>query len=212
MVGANRDWFAAVRWVSPHWVVGRYQREAVGAKGEQYEWTRIVVGEIRNGRLASACQFEMEDEAAAPLRHLFRVWRMFADLPEAIGRRAAKDATTAREEAIAADLPDYDRLQPASVGYHLAFPDDLDRAELFDPATNTFAALPATGNTQLAAARYGAVAAPLPNGKVLIAGGEDPREIVLAFKQGASDCVTKPLDWIYLRKLIRKYAAFAPTA
>jgi SAM-dependent methyltransferase len=49
----------------------------------------------------------MEDEAAAPLRHLFRVRRMFADLPDAVGRRASKDASTAREEAIAADLPDY---------------------------------------------------------------------------------------------------------
>jgi ubiquinone/menaquinone biosynthesis C-methylase UbiE len=49
----------------------------------------------------------MEDEAAEPIRHLLRVRRMFADLPNAIGRRAARDASTAREEAIAAGLPDY---------------------------------------------------------------------------------------------------------
>src|SRR5262245_31768058 len=49
----------------------------------------------------------MEDEAAAPIRHLFRVRRMFADLPDAVGRRASKDASTARQEAIAAELPDY---------------------------------------------------------------------------------------------------------
>jgi ubiquinone/menaquinone biosynthesis C-methylase UbiE len=49
----------------------------------------------------------MDDEAAAPIRHLFRVRRMFADLPDAVGRRASKDAGTAKEEAIAADLPDY---------------------------------------------------------------------------------------------------------
>jgi ubiquinone/menaquinone biosynthesis C-methylase UbiE len=49
----------------------------------------------------------MEDEAAAPLRHLFRVRRMFADLPDAVGRRTSKDASTARGEAISADLPDY---------------------------------------------------------------------------------------------------------
>jgi hypothetical protein len=44
-------------------------------------------------------------------------------------------------------------------------------AELFDPATDTFHALPATGNTELQTPRSGAVAAPLPDGKVLIAGG-----------------------------------------
>jgi hypothetical protein len=33
------------------------------------------------------------------------------------------------KQVIAAGLPDYDRLQPASVGYHLAFPADLGRAE-----------------------------------------------------------------------------------
>jgi ubiquinone/menaquinone biosynthesis C-methylase UbiE len=49
----------------------------------------------------------MEDEAAAPIRHLFRVRRMFADLPDAVGRRASKDASTARQEPIAADVPDY---------------------------------------------------------------------------------------------------------
>jgi N-acetylneuraminic acid mutarotase len=41
-------------------------------------------------------------------------------------------------------------------------------AELFDPATNTFAKLPG----EMSTARDGLVAAPLPGGKVLIAGGE----------------------------------------
>ncbi|KAB2912379.1 MAG: methyltransferase domain-containing protein [Hyphomicrobiaceae bacterium] len=49
----------------------------------------------------------MEDEAAAPLQHLFRVRRMFADLPDAVGRRASKDASTVKAEAAAADVPDY---------------------------------------------------------------------------------------------------------
>ena len=46
-------------------------------------------------------------------------------------------------------------------------------AELFDPATDTFTALPASGNTQLQAARFPAVAASLPDGQVLIAGGQN---------------------------------------
>ncbi|TXI42877.1 MAG: hypothetical protein E6Q57_14015, partial [Mycobacterium sp.] len=65
LVGTTRNWFAAIRWISPRWAVGLYQREAVGDAGEQYEWNRIVVGEIAGRRLAYACQFEMEDEDAA---------------------------------------------------------------------------------------------------------------------------------------------------
>ena len=47
----------------------------------------------------------------------------------------------------------------------------LQTAEIFDPATSTFTALPASGDTQLTVARRGAVVAPLPDGRVLIAGG-----------------------------------------
>jgi ubiquinone/menaquinone biosynthesis C-methylase UbiE len=49
----------------------------------------------------------MEDEAASPLGHLFRVRQMLVDLPSAAGRRADNDATTARAEAAAAGVPDY---------------------------------------------------------------------------------------------------------
>jgi len=49
----------------------------------------------------------MEDEAASPLGHLFRVRQMLADLPSAAIRRADNDATTARAEAAAAGVPDY---------------------------------------------------------------------------------------------------------
>jgi len=50
----------------------------------------------------------------------------------------------------------------------------LRSAELFDPSTDTFTLLPESGETEMHAARYRAVAAPLPNGQVLIAGGEVP--------------------------------------
>ena len=43
-----------------------------------------------------------------------------------------------------------------------------DRAEIFDPTTNTFAIGPS-----MVVPRYGASAAPLPDGRVLIAGGWD---------------------------------------
>jgi ubiquinone/menaquinone biosynthesis C-methylase UbiE len=49
----------------------------------------------------------VDEEAASLPRHLARVRRMFLDLPEAYARRAQKDATTARAEANAAEVPDY---------------------------------------------------------------------------------------------------------
>jgi ubiquinone/menaquinone biosynthesis C-methylase UbiE len=48
-----------------------------------------------------------EDEAATPLGHLFRVRQMLADLPGALDRRAAADASTAKAEPGSADVPDY---------------------------------------------------------------------------------------------------------
>jgi hypothetical protein len=45
--------------------VARQQREAVGRDDEQYVWTRIMVSEVRDGRLTSACEFEVDDEEAA---------------------------------------------------------------------------------------------------------------------------------------------------
>jgi len=49
----------------------------------------------------------MDDDAASPLRHLARVRQMFADMPTVYARRADKDATTARGESGAAQVPDY---------------------------------------------------------------------------------------------------------
>lgn len=49
----------------------------------------------------------------------------------------------------------------------------LRTAELFNPAHDTFTALPASGPTELHFPRVNAVAAPLRNGQVLIAGGAD---------------------------------------
>jgi ubiquinone/menaquinone biosynthesis C-methylase UbiE len=49
----------------------------------------------------------MEDEAGAPLGHLFRVRQMLADLPGTLDRRAADDASTAKAEPAAAGVPDY---------------------------------------------------------------------------------------------------------
>jgi len=65
MVTSTRTWFSALCWVSEVWTVVRFEREAFGADGEQYAWTHLVVLEIRGGRIASMCEFELDDEDAA---------------------------------------------------------------------------------------------------------------------------------------------------
>jgi Kelch motif len=77
-----------------------------------------------------------------------------------------------REGAVAAPLPD-GRVLVAG-GYYNANPDVpfephyLSSAEVFDPSTNTFSS---AGIGSMSVPREGAVAAPLPDGRVLVAGG-----------------------------------------
>jgi hypothetical protein len=75
---------------------------------------------------------------------------------------------TPRDGAVAAALPDG---QVLIAGGENSSSNALQSAELFDPASDTFTALPASGNTELHSGRDGAVAAALPDGQVLIAGG-----------------------------------------
>jgi ketosteroid isomerase-like protein len=65
MVASTRQWHRAVCWLSPAWSVGRLEREAVGKDGERYSWSWIAAIEIRAGRFASMCVFEVDDEEAA---------------------------------------------------------------------------------------------------------------------------------------------------
>ncbi|AGB22983.1 putative ATPase [Mycobacterium sp. JS623] len=65
MVTSARTLLQVLVWLSPTVVVGCFEREAIGHDGEHYSWTRLHVSEIRNGRLVSACQFDVEDEEAA---------------------------------------------------------------------------------------------------------------------------------------------------
>ncbi len=65
MVASARSWESAVCWLSPTLAVSRYEREAVGPDGERLRWTHIIVNEIRDGRIESACLFDFDDEDAA---------------------------------------------------------------------------------------------------------------------------------------------------
>jgi hypothetical protein len=77
------------------------------------------------------------------------------------------ELTVQRFGAVAAPLPDGQVLIAGGSDDSNA----LQSAELFNPVTDTFQALTASGNTQLQVPRLDAVAAPLPDGDVLIAGG-----------------------------------------
>ena len=65
MLGSVQAWFSSVRWLSPTLFVGHLDREGLGRDGERYTWSRILVCTYDDGRLASICDFEGEDEAAA---------------------------------------------------------------------------------------------------------------------------------------------------
>ncbi|UUO00526.1 hypothetical protein M4D79_16360 [Mycolicibacterium novocastrense] len=65
MVASMRSWHSAEVWVSPTVAVTRHEREATGHDGERYEWTRLIVGEFRDGRTRHLCEFDVDDEASA---------------------------------------------------------------------------------------------------------------------------------------------------
>ena len=65
MLASSRVWNSAERWLSPTCCVGRNERRAVGREGEKYEWTRLFVFEVADGRCTSMCEFEVDDEEAA---------------------------------------------------------------------------------------------------------------------------------------------------
>jgi ketosteroid isomerase-like protein len=65
MVPTLRSWFSALRWLSPTVYIGRLEREGLGHDGERYSWSRILVNQYLDGRLASICNFDEDDADAA---------------------------------------------------------------------------------------------------------------------------------------------------
>jgi hypothetical protein len=94
----------------------------------------------------------------------------FTLLPES----GASEMQTPRNGAVAAPLPDGQVLIAGGENEitEKSEPIPIQSAELFNAGTDTFTALPASGETEMHVARWDALAAPLPNGQVLIAGGD----------------------------------------
>jgi hypothetical protein len=65
LVGSMRRWASAVCWLTPTICVQRGERRCFRSDGEKYAWTRIYTSEVRDGLLASICEFEVEDEVKA---------------------------------------------------------------------------------------------------------------------------------------------------
>jgi hypothetical protein len=87
---------------------------------------------------------------------------------------AGREMVEGREHPLAAVLPDGQVLiagGSVEIGVGpFRFPEDVATAELFDPVTDTFAKLEGAGH-EMTIARWGALAATLHDGDVLIAGG-----------------------------------------
>ena len=94
--------------------------------------------------------------------------------------------TIPRQDAVAAPLPDGKVLIAGGDAVASGTPDIRASAELFDPASSTFSS---AGVGSMTTARSGAVAAALPDGTVLIAGGQDADA---AFLNGAERFFTPP--------------------
>ena len=64
-VASQRHWVPVLHWLSPNCAVGLGEIEAVGTDGEEYSWSFIYVGECREGLLATAREFDDEEQAFA---------------------------------------------------------------------------------------------------------------------------------------------------
>jgi hypothetical protein len=102
MVSSARIWNSTVRWQSPSCCVARNDREAVGQDGERYVWARIFVAEVHDGRVASLCQFDLEDEEAAFAYAEDRVRAAATRLP--VTNRASQTWDAVRRAAHAHDV------------------------------------------------------------------------------------------------------------
>ena len=129
-----------------------------------------VAAPLPNGRvlIAGGYSYNAYDPDYSSVLRSAELFNPANDTFKALAASGATELRTARESAVAAPLPNG---QVLIAGGDSAQNSALRSAELFNPANDTFKALAASGSTELQTARAGAVAARLPNGQVLIAGG-----------------------------------------
>ncbi len=66
MMESTRIWHSSIHWLSPTVAIGRFEGgEAVGRDGKRHAWSFVDVAGVLDGRLDWACQFDLDDEAAA---------------------------------------------------------------------------------------------------------------------------------------------------
>ena len=120
----------------------------------------------------------------------------------------AGQMTTPRAEAVAAPLPDGDVLIAGGIGGATGHA-ILRTAELYDPATGTFSPTGSMGTI-----RRNAVAAPLPDGRVLVASGDDQTGGTPGPTAGRTAEVYDPASGLWsgtgLTTVVRDHAVAAP--
>jgi len=150
---------------------------ASGATELQTARESSVAAPLPNGQVLIAGGYNISGFLASA-----ELFNPASDTFTALRASGSSELHIARDGAIAAPLPDGQVLIAGGYSYNAFDPDYssvLRSAELFNPASDTFRALAASGATELRTAREQAVAAPLPDGQVLIAGGDSAQNGVV---------------------------------
>ena len=100
MVASARTWYSAMCWLSPSLVVVRLRARSRRAGRRTVRMDRLIVSEIRDGRIASMCEFELDDEEAAFAYAEERVRATASRL--AVTNRASADVWTRSDRAMQA--------------------------------------------------------------------------------------------------------------
>src|SRR4051794_20893514 len=128
--------------------------------------TRTVVAPLPDGRVLVAGGVGLQCDPFCPFLSSAEI---FDPATNTFSLAGIGSMSVPRYDAVAAPLPD-GRVLVAGGCCSSSNPYDYSSAEIFDPATNTFSS---AGIGSMSTPREQAVAAPLPDGQVLVVGGED---------------------------------------
>jgi hypothetical protein len=131
--------------------------------------TAAVAAPLPDGRVLVAGGYYDEGDPYGPSQlHFLSSAEVFDPTTNTFSSAGIGSMSVPRVGAVAAPLPD-GRVLVAGGGYNDGTADHfLSSAEVFDPATNTFSS---AGIGSMSMPRANAIAAPLPDGRVLVGGG-----------------------------------------